>query len=135
MPFFVSVTFKQGRGLIMEYITVKTKDIKPIIQATFPKYKKREVILEVTEKVTFHNLNWSGGTRSEYRACDIAGNPVDSKVNINRPAPWQNPYEGTTINLPVNTVIVQSGFFCGKQIKAVVFIHPANMPKLLSNNL
>ena len=119
----------------MEYITVKTKDIKPIIQATFPNYKKRECILKVTEKVTFRSLNWSGGTRAEYRACTLEGTPIDSKVNINRPAPWQNPYEGKEISLPEHAVIVEAGYFCGKQIKAVIYVHPANMPKLLPNNL
>jgi hypothetical protein len=119
----------------MAYITVKTKDIKPIIQATFPNYRKREVIIEVTEKVTFHNLNWSGGTRSEYRACDIAGNSIGNKVNINKPSPWNNPYEGKEISLPEHAVIVEAGFFCGKEVKAMVYIHPANMPKLLPNNL
>jgi len=115
----------------MDRLELKSKDVKPIINATFPKYRKRKVIITVTNKVTFYDVNWHGGTKSEYRACTVAGEPIKSKVNMGVPAPWNNPYEGLEIDLPKNAVIVESGYICGKARTLCIYVHPDNMPKLL----
>lgn len=116
----------------MNRIELKAKDVKPLINATFPKYRKRKVIIRVTDKVKFYDLNWSGGTRSEYRACTVAGKPIDNRVDMSRPAPWNNPYEGLEIDLPKDAVIVEGGYFCGKPRTLYINVHPDNMPKLLA---
>jgi len=115
----------------MNYITVKSKDLKPIIQATFPGYKKHNVIVNSTTTVTFGGLNWGGGSRSEYRACTVTGEKIENKINMNAPAPWMNPFEGKTISLPVDAVIVEGGYFCGKVSTLFVNVHPDNLPKFL----
>ena len=119
----------------MKRLELKSKDVKPIINATFPKYRKRKVIVKITNKVRFYDLYWSGGTRSEYRACTVSGKAIDSKANMNGPAPWNNPYEGLEIDLPVDAVIVEGGHFCGKPQTLYINVHPDNMPKLLSETV
>jgi len=116
----------------MNYLTVSTKDVRHIVKATFPSYKRRQVVIKTSETVTFHDLNWSGGSRSEYRACSVDGKPIDSRVNMNGPAPWANPFEGKQITLPVGAVIVEGGYFCGKTSMLYIHVHPENMPKFLT---
>lgn len=116
----------------MNYLTIKAKEVKHIINATFPNYRKRDVTVWPKTQVTFRDLNWSGGTRAEYRACTIDGKPLDNKVDMSKDAPWNNPYEGLTVDLPVGAVIVEGGFFCGKASKLSIFVHPDNMPKFIT---
>ena len=115
----------------MSYETMPAKQFKDIIKATFPDYRKRTVVIAPREKVTFHDVNWSGGTRSEYRACSIDGKRAEKTPHMGLNAPWNNPYSGLTIDLPVNTVIVEGGYFCGKKRQLYIYVHPANMPLLL----
>ena len=111
-------------------ITIKAKDVKDIIKATFPDYRKRNVFIS-TGDVTLHDLNWSGGTRSEYRACSLDGKSIDSKYNMSTPAPWNNQFEGLKIDVPENVAIVAGGYFCGKTRTLTITVHPNNMPKLI----
>ena len=119
----------------MNTIEVKAKDLKPIIKATFPNYRKRLVYIKPTTKVTFHGLNWSGGSRSEYRACTVYGKPLPNKVDMSIPAPWNNPYEGLSVDLPPEAVIVEGGHFCGKTSTLRINVHPDNIPKLLPETI
>ena len=112
-------------------ITIQSKLVKPIILATFPDYRKRKVYLKSQTEVTLSDLNWSGGSKSEYRACTIDGKEIPSKYNLGGPAPWNNPFEGKKIDIPIGVVIVEGGFFCGKERTLYLYINPANMPKYL----
>ena len=116
----------------MNRIEVATKDLKHIVRATFPEYKRKKVIVVATENVTFHDVNWSGGTKSIYKACTVDGRPVASKVDMGGPAPWENPFEGKTVALPEGAMVVQGGYFCGKVSLLYVYVNPANMPKFLT---
>ena len=111
----------------------KTKDVRQIVKVTFPNYRKRTVLIQPTTKVTFHGLNWCGGSRSEYRACTVDGKPLPNKVDMNEPAPWVNQYEGAEIDLPVGAVVVKGGHFCGKVATLILYVHPDNMPRLLTD--
>jgi hypothetical protein len=62
-------------------IELKPADVKPIINATFPDYRRKKVWLYASETVTLHDLNWSGGTRMQYRACSIDGRFVGAADN------------------------------------------------------
>ena len=119
---------KEGRTMIR----VKTKDIKRIVDATFPGYRKREVSVEARETVIFHDLNWSGGTKSEYRACGIKGESNARRLDMGRPAPWNNPYEGLKVEIPIDCVVVEGGYFCGQERMLRFYVHPANMPKFIT---
>ena len=105
--------------------------IKKILKATFPEYRKRDVFIKATKTVTLHDLNWSGGSKSKYRACSIDGHSNGRNIDMSFNPPWSNPYEGLTVPLPENCVVVQAGYFCGKPRTAYLYVHPSNMPKLL----
>jgi len=110
--------------------TVSSKQVKHLIKATFPNYRKRTVFIKQAEKTTIHDVNWSGGTKSEYRACSIDGRPLETTVNMGVPAPWDNPYEGLEINIPQGMVVVQGGYFCGKAATLFITINPLDIPLL-----
>jgi len=111
--------------------TIEAKQVKNIINATFPDYRKRKVFIVPRKTVTFNGVNWSGGSRSEYRACSIDGQKQGKLVNMGQAAPWENPFEGMKVDLPLNTVIVEGGYFCGKKSTLCIYVNPENMPLLL----
>lgn len=112
------------------FTRVNSKDIKDIIAATFPDFKGRKVSISSRGKVTFVDLNWSGGRRSEYVACTIEGKPLASMAKHNATAPWLNKAEGATIDIPDGALVVELAREGSKQF---LYLHanPANMPKLL----
>ena len=111
---------------------IKTREVKDIVMATFPEYRKREVRIEPRDNVTFYDLNWSGGTKNEYKACHISGATNTRKLDMGRPAPWNNPYEGLTIQIPIDCLIIRAGYFCGQESMLTIFVNPANMPKFIT---
>lgn len=110
---------------------IPAKQVKSIIKATFPKYRKRSVYIKQGESITFHDVNWSGGTKAEYQACTINGDSLDRKVDMGRAAPWNNPFEGKTIDIPPGMVVVEGGYFCGKERMLYITVNPVDM-KLLT---
>jgi len=113
-------------------IRIKTKEVRQIVDATFPDYRRKEVVIDARETVTFRDLNWSGGTKVEYRACGLDGVTNDRRLDMGRPAPWDNPYEGLTVNIPLDCAVVQWGYFCGKPSMMYIYVNPANMPKFIT---
>lgn len=111
---------------------VKKSDVAEIVKGTFPEYKGRKFLVRASEQVTFSDLNFSGGTRNQYRACAIDGASVESKFNMNSPAPWANPFEGKRIELPAGFLIVEHSVFCGQDCGLTIYANPADMPKLLA---
>ena len=110
-----------------------SKHYKAIIKATFPDYRKRSVNIEQADHVTLNDLNWSGGTKAEYRACSIDGRPLENKVELGTLAPWVNPYEGQTIPVPPGFVVVEGGHFCGHKRMLYITFNPADMSKQIAN--
>ena len=110
----------------------KDPTISAIVKATFPNYKRRTVYIQATESVTLHDLNWSGGTRSEYRAVKLSGERMGSSARYNAMAPWDNIAEGKTIPLPQGAIMVCGGHFCGKESLLRLYVHPADMPKYIT---
>lgn len=100
----------------MTAFSIDPKQAAPIIRATFPGYAGRMVRIVPSSTVTFHDLNWSGGTRNQYRACRLDGAPLPSRVAMNAPAPWENPYEGHTVEIPQGAAVVEHTIFCGKDL-------------------
>lgn len=116
----------------MEPITVKSREVKQIIAATFPEYKKRKVRITPVESVTFHDVNWCDGSRNVYKACTIAGES-GKNPNMGKNAPWCNPFEGATVNIPEGYAVVKQSVFCGEEMPLTVYVNPASMPKLITN--
>lgn len=113
-------------------IEVPSKQVKSIIDATFPGYRKRKVYIKATESVKFYDLNWSGGTRNMYKACSLDGQHSGSGSQMNQPAPWNNKFENLECPVTPGCAIVQGGFFCGKEQTLTIFVHPHDMPKLIA---
>lgn len=116
----------------MNSIELASKDVAQIIRATFPSYRKRKVRIVPSDSVTVYDLNWSGGTRNEYRACTLNGERLGSLARFNAMAPWDNrQIEGATLPIVQGAVVVEGGFFCGKESTLRIHVHPADMPKYL----
>lgn len=100
------------------------RQAEKIINATFPSYRGRKIRLELTKQVTFCDLNWSGGTRNSYAA--IAHDGRTDRLDMSRVAPWANPIEGRTIDLPPGVLIVEHSIFCGKDCGLHLYLNPAS---------
>ncbi len=113
-------------------IKIKTKEVRHIIDATFPDYRKHNVYIWPDDSVTLHDLNWSGGSRSDYQFCSLDGKRITTNFDMHSPAPWNNKYEGQVVNIPEGFCVVQGGYFCGKVSTLSIHVHPASMPKLIT---
>ena len=94
-------------------------------------YRKRKANINVTTHVTLCDLNWSGGTRSEYHTMSLVTGETLSHAHFSNPAPWNNHREGVTVEIPLDTIVIRTGHFCGKASTATIYVHPDNMAKLL----
>jgi len=106
-------------------IKVKRSEVKEIIDATFPEYTGRKISVVFTDKVQMYDLNWSGGTRNQFAALSTDGRMAKPHV----PAPWANPFEGQTVSVPVDAVIVKRAYFCGHDSGITIYANPAQAPK------
>lgn len=112
----------------------KDPSIARIVKACFPSYNKRKVYVQATEQVTFHDLNWSDGTRNEYVGATLTATVTGDMSRYNALAPWDaRQVEGQSIPLPVGHVIVRGGYFCGNETILTIYVNPADMPKHLEN--
>jgi hypothetical protein len=109
-------------------ITVDTKQVADIAKRF--NYRKKKVSVCATKSVTLCDLNWSGGTKSEYHAVGLNSGKIVSP-KLDGPAPWDNRTEGATIALPVDVIIVRTGWFCGKPSTMTIYVRPENMPALI----
>jgi hypothetical protein len=110
----------------------KDESLKAIVAATFPTYRKTKVVVRASEAVTLYDLNWSGGTRNEYKACTVAGEAAGSTAKYNACHPWSNPAEGQRMPIPKGMLVVEGGYFCGRERTLTLHVNPADMPKSLS---
>ena len=111
---------------------VSRKDVKHLIDATFPEYRGRKISLVSANEVLYFDLNWSGGTRNVYRTTTITGRPLNGAGEFNAAPPRNNPLEGQTLPLPSGYVCVQHSDFCGKDCGLTIYVNPNDMPKWLS---
>jgi hypothetical protein len=125
---------KGGRLMRIEPIAVTKREIGAIVLGSFPEYRGRKFRLYASETVILSDLNWSGGTRSQYRAVTLDGFPVGNTDKYNQVAPWNNPAEGQVVPIPQGIVVVEHVLFCGKDLGLKVWANPADMPKLLPPN-
>jgi hypothetical protein len=110
----------------------KDPTIAKLIKATFPSYNKRTVYIEATESVTLYDLNWAGGTRNEYKVSTLDGEPRGNSDKYNHVAPWDNPAEGKSLPIPAGFVVVEGGYFCGKERALTIHVNPLDMAKYLT---
>lgn len=96
--------------------------IKPVLDATFPNYKGRTFRVEFSERVTFHDTNWGGGSRNYYQVVSMG---TGRAAGIPAPAPWINPIEGKTVELTEDMVIACHTFSCGQDLGVTFYAHPS----------
>lgn len=107
---------------------IKRIDVEPLIQATFPEYGGRTVRVEVKDSITLRDLNWSGGSRNQYRVCSIDGKPGGSTDHLNQMSPWNNPAEGARLPIPQGVVVVERSMFQGKDLGLRLYYNAADFP-------
>lgn len=95
-------------------------------------YRKRKVIVVSTTSVILSNLNWQGGTRSTYHTMDIVSGKVLTQSQLSIPYPMNNEAEGAKIMIPEGIAIIETGVFQGEDMKMRIYVHPENMPKVIS---
>lgn len=117
---------------MQDAISVTRKDVPAIVINTFPDYRGRKIRIQPTDTVTLCDLNWSGGSRSQYRTCTIAGDVIGSADRYNMAAPWAHQAEGASVPIPQGAVVVRHSIFCGKDTGLTIYVNPADMPNLIS---
>ncbi len=116
---------------MFDEIPVRRADVARLVNATFPEYRGRRFVIEARETVTLHDLNWSGGTRNQYRTATLDGQAVGQSDRYNRMAPWENPAEGCTLQIPSGFVVVCRRQFQGRERPLAIYAHPRDLAALL----
>jgi len=105
-------------------------EIKAIIRAAEPSYKRREAVIVVQAAVTLTDTYWDGGSRSIYTAVNMLTRRSAGAPQYDPPQ-FGGPKETPVVTLPENIAIVRTGTMCGKTARAYVYVHPSNLAKLL----
>lgn len=108
--------------------SVPAKEVKWLTSIAFAS-KKRETRIVVTEKVTFHNTFWDGGSKSDYVAVKLSSNEA-ATLDVGS-SPWNAVAEGKTVTLEPGFAIVEHSVFCGKESPLTVYLHPSNVTEKL----
>jgi hypothetical protein len=95
-------------------------------------YSGRKFQANITTEVTFTGTNWSGGSRSRYTAVRLADGECGKAFGgSDMPAPWSNPVEGKTVEIPAGVVIVEHCLFQGKDLGLTFYVRPENASAML----
>lgn len=105
-------------------------EMKRIVRAAFPSYKKHEVALSFAETVTISGTYWDGGSRSTYIAVEINTLRTLGAPHYN-PLQFGGPKENPKVEIPAGVAILEGGTFCGKPATVHVFLRPDDAPKSL----
>jgi hypothetical protein len=127
-----------------------TPELKRIVLAAFPSYKKRQATLAAfREGGQRINSYWDGGTRDEYAIVelstgrrkplptsthpyfDIAGRGLANGESPDGYVSSDHVGNVTLLALPQGFALVAAGTFCGKPATAKVYLNSADMPRLL----
>lgn len=109
-------------------VSLKDKGVKAVVKVAFPDYKGRKVKVEAVEKVDVYDLNWSGGTKNEYRF--INADDLNT-AGLPHLAPWNNVYEGQRFTMLKNSIVVKRCYFCGHDLGLTIYVHPDLMPRMI----
>lgn len=114
-------------------IKAKISEVRPLVAATFPDYKGRKLSVEPAVSVTLYDLNWSGGSRNQYRTCTLSGEFIGSADKHNAKAPWVNFAEGQRVEIPPGCVVVKRCIFSGVDCGLTFYIRPDDMPGFITD--
>ena len=101
---------------ISEPIKVDKRDVAQIIRATFPGYLGRKVFVRAKSSISIchSDLNWSGWTRYQYRACTLSGQSTGSLDKHNASAPWEKAPGSTTIPIEPGCCVIDMCCFAAR---------------------
>lgn len=121
---------------LSDSVKVTRNDVAQIIRATFPSYKGRKITVKPKASIAIDSsgLNWSGGTRYQYRACTLEGQATGNLDRHNASAPWEKAPGSHSVEVLQGHVIVEHCMFCGKDLGLRIYVNPADMPKLLGRS-
>jgi hypothetical protein len=105
-------------------------DVPEVFRRTFPGYRGRQFCVTSAESVTLDANYWSGGTKYTYRGVDLVTGAVLPPDCDEYGNPFIRP-EVPTVALEPNRAIVCHKVFCGKDMGLTIYVHPANLAKLL----
>lgn len=108
----------------------KYPEIKRVILAADPSYKKHSAFVSIATAVTLSGTYWDGGSRDTYTAVNLANFTRNTSPQF-APPQFGGPREAPRIELPDDVVIVRTGTFCGKKATAHVYVKAFNVTKLL----
>lgn len=94
-------------------IKLRKSDVIKLIAASFPTYKGRLFHAVETARMTFSDLNWEGGSRSQYVILDLKTGRRADMTRLSCNAPWCQPMEGASVDLPPGMVVVEHAISCG----------------------
>jgi len=104
------------------------KEAQPILKAAGSNYTGRKISVTFANKVSFYDTNWGGGTRNQYTAINMNTSRAST---FYAPAPWINPVEGQSIELPENILVIEHSYFCGRDMGITIYAHPCRIPLFL----
>ena len=83
----------------------------------------------------FYGINPEYGTLEDFQSlvaeAHVQGMHVIVDLVANHTA-WDNPLEGKTVSINPETLVVEHTYFCGQDCGIRIYVHPDNMPKLLT---
>lgn len=110
-------------------IHVEKKDVPQVILNAFPNYRGRKFRVDQGTKVRLVDAYWSGGTKSDYVAVNLAtGERFAADRVIENPLRCSQTPE---VEIPVGCVIVRHSRFCGKDMGLVIYVRPENVAGML----
>jgi len=103
-------------------------EIARLIKIAASGYKKRKAFIQSRTEKSLSNTYWDGGSRSSYTIVNLSTGqvipcPQNAPLHFNGTAP--------TIKIDDDTVIIETGVFCGKTATASVYVSPENYSKFL----
>ena len=105
-------------------------EVRRVIQAAAPQYRKREVYFNVEETVALTGTYWSEGSHYSYHAIELTTGRTVAAPQFDPPQ-FGGPRVTPRVAIPEGIAIVRTGTFCGKPATASIYICPANAAKLL----
>ncbi len=105
-------------------------DVRDMIRAADPAYRKTSARIHVTDSVTLSGTYWDGGSRDTYTAVNLSTRRAISAPQYDPPQAG-GPQAAPTVTLPAGVAIVRTGVFCGKPATATVYVRAADIAPLL----
>jgi hypothetical protein len=116
---------RRERGLVMSSFKVSKSDkqIKAILQATYPEWKGRKVRITTATEYQMSDY-WSEGSRNYVQALAIATGAAAANAVAG------NPFKAgahARIEIPSGVALVEHSIFCGKDGGITIYVRPEDL--------